>query len=205
MLDDKYIQIINELLKGNEIDEKELDDCVKIFCEKKGVNESKKAIGIYDTYRYIFDKALKIVIIPTLACNFRCVYCYENHDSYIINEEFENNLYLAIIDFIKKHDMRLLAIEWFGGEPLLAYNNIIRFTKKMKEWCIENNVEYGFSMTTNGYLLSLKKYEKLCSLGFTRFIVTLDGFEHTHNKYRYLKNGEGTWKRIFNNLLFIYY
>lgn len=42
--DDKYIQIINELLKGNEIDEKELDDCVKIFCEKKGVNETKKAM-----------------------------------------------------------------------------------------------------------------------------------------------------------------
>lgn len=65
---------------------------------------------------------LKLILIVTRQCNFRCPYCYEEHECKTMRDE----IYDAIIVFIKKQlEMKKydgLHISFFGGEPTLEHD-----------------------------------------------------------------------------------
>lgn len=199
--DPKYFSQINKLICGETISAEEILSEIKPFCVEENVDELKTALGMFN-YKNTFDNTLRLIIVTTNACNFRCVYCYENHDDVItINDEFHSNLLKAIKDYKNSYGFDKIVIEWFGGEPLLVYDKIISIIDDLNNWCERNNVKYQYTTTTNGYYLTKEKYEKLCSKGFKRFSVTLDGFEKTHNKLRVsTKFDENTWSVIYKNL-----
>lgn len=139
-----------------------------------------------------------LVLQPTLDCNFRCPYCYEKHKSVSMNEEVAQNV-VSLIDNVSKENERLL-IGWFGGEPLLEKNLILRLSKKIRQTCDKNQCRYQCSMTTNGYLLDEEFIEHIDEIGLKHIQVTLDGNKEYHNKMRPLINGEGTYEVIEKNL-----
>lgn len=153
-------------------------------------------------YKDTVDDALRLIVVTTMACNFRCVYCYENHDSPLsIDDAFASNLLHAIADYKARYGFKRLIIEWYGGEPLLLYDRLVAFIGELNRWCEQNEVVCQYTATTNGYYLTRERYEHLCSLGFVRFQVTVDGFRETHNKLRAsLQKGEDTWSVIIGNL-----
>ena len=55
-------------------------------------------------------------------------------------------------------------------------------------------------ITTNGYLLDVETFKKLLKCNIYSYEITLDGFESDHNKNRSLKNGNGSYNIILNNL-----
>ena len=75
------------------------------------------------------DNFMHIMILPTDACNFRCVYCYENAENSYMSEENEQ----ALLKYFKKKIPKLsgLRISWFGGEPLVRKEQVLRITKTM--------------------------------------------------------------------------
>lgn len=154
-------------------------------------------------YKDTVDDTLRLIVVTTTACNFRCVYCYENHASSLtIDDAFQANLLNAIADYKERYGFKRLIIEWYGGEPLLLYERLLGFTKDLNRWCEQNEILYQYTATTNGYYLTGERYETLCRLGFIRFQVTVDGFRETHNKLRAsLRQGEDTWSVIVGNLL----
>jgi uncharacterized protein len=58
-------------------------------------------------------------------------------------------------------------------------------------------------MTTNGYLLSPSTFKELVEAGVTSYQISLDGPENIHNLTRIKANGEGTFERIWSNLISI--
>ncbi|GAA2905369.1 hypothetical protein GCM10020220_113250 [Nonomuraea rubra] len=58
-------------------------------------------------------------------------------------------------------------------------------------------------MTTNGYLLDHTAAERLAGLGIRRFQVSLDGPARHHDHTRVRADGQGTFDRIWRNLLSI--
>ena len=65
---------------------------------------------------------MRLTLVPTIACNLRCPYCFEKSKpkGVISNETCDK-----IIDFIKRDKRNpCLDLNWFGGEPLLAINQI---------------------------------------------------------------------------------
>lgn len=143
---------------------------------------------------------LKLMLIVTRDCNFDCAYCGQRHENMIMQQE----TYDAIYNFIEKSLLdkkyELINISFFGGEPLLGYSKIVRFLQKLKRLCEKLNVPLISSMTTNGYLLTSSRFEKLVTLGCKHYQITVDGTAETHNKTRYLRNGKGTWEKIMENL-----
>ncbi len=139
---------------------------------------------------------LNLTLCPTLGCNFRCSYCYEDTQKDItsMSEETMDRL----IDFIKQYkDIRNLSLTWYGGEPLLKFHCICDMTEKMEALGV--NFKW-VGLITNGYLLDSKKIALLNDLHITSIQITIDGPEKIHDSRRVLANGGPTFGRILDNV-----
>lgn len=145
-------------------------------------------------------KVLSLTIIPTYQCNFKCIYCWENTKNHNDNmdEEFQEKLITFIEDKIV--DASSLDIDWFGGEPLLAYDVMQNLLFNIDKICKENKKPYTCSLTSNGYALTEDKVRFLVKHHTHFFQITLDGDKELHNRNRPLKNGGKTYDTILQNL-----
>ena len=152
---------------------------------------------------YIYNNTLRLVLLPSEDCNFRCKFCYENFGE--AKSSMSDETINALIKFIRKNITKFsgLSIDWFGGEPLLAYQEIVEFSQKAKDICAMAKVPYNAMMTTNAYLLDAAMLELMLGCNVTSFHVTLCGFQETHDSIRHLENGGGTFQRIISNLISI--
>lgn len=151
----------------------------------------------YETDRRSYSKYIMgLTIVPTLACNFSCHYCFEEKKrSLSMTEEVED----ALITFINAHkESQKLNLNWYGGEPLLALNTIERLLDKISD---KTTLELNrHTLITNGYFIN----DKVISL-FKRYPldiiqITLDGNRERHNSIRKMKNDSNTYERILKNM-----
>ena len=156
---------------------------------------------VLETYKFYFtNERLKLIILPTEQCNFRCPYCWEDYQYGRMKRPTINGIKSLLSNRAKT--LKLLEIEWFGGEPLLAVDIISEISKHIQELQKKySSLVYRGSMTTNGYLLDNNIFNELYNLGIIRYCICLDGFAEIHNETRKLANGEGTFDTILNNLL----
>lgn len=174
------------------------------FIVEENINEYQEQKQKITEY---FDKKsrfLKIVLYITDQCNFRCVYCPEEHITRVLPENKWNSLYKLIEKGLKENKYDNIMIMFFGGEPLLETKKIINFLEKLK--CLKEiypSVKMQHAMVTNGYLLTSKSYDKLTKLDLKSYQITIDGFKDTHNKLRPRVDGAGTWDTIIKNLKYI--
>ncbi|MCL1998925.1 MAG: radical SAM protein [Turicibacter sp.] len=143
---------------------------------------------------------LLVILIVTRQCNFRCTYCYEKHENKKMDREIYENLKNAIAAEIDYKGYKSVTLSFFGGEPMLEYDEIVNFMEELQKIGKEKNVHIDGSMTTNGYDLTIDKFTKLVNLNVYDFQITIDGFRETHDKNRFLVGGGGTWQRIIDNL-----
>lgn len=144
------------------------------------------------------DKFLSLTLLPTMDCNFRCPYCYEEHIDDVMNESTIERL----ITFAKEQleSRKGIFVSWFGGEPLLKKELIYDISERLIDLCKKVKKPYYAIMTTNGYLLDFETYTKLRKYKVMNYQITLDGVKDTHNTTRILDNGEGTFDTIVHNL-----
>lgn len=195
-----YYKLINEL--NAELDEESA--CVKQLKEKgilihNAINELMLVNSLY--YESALDDKVRIIVMPTEQCNFRCKYCYESYKKGKMTSEDQ----LSLLKFIQRKvvSANKLQVSWFGGEPLEAVDVIENIMKNTIEMCKKRKVQFISDMTTNGYNLTPDIFDKLYSFKVYDYQITLDGTEKQHNKQRVLKNGEGTFNKIVENLLYI--
>lgn len=145
------------------------------------------------------DDNYHLLINPTLNCNFHCSYCYESH----FNSRMDSETFARVKKLIVKRlsEGRDLVISFFGGEPMLYYEDIM---KPLIEFSEQQAVAYGrkFScnMTSNGYLLDEERVKWLSRHSFTHAQITLDGSREVHNRIRYRFIGDNTYDRIVDNV-----
>lgn len=163
----------------------------------KKLNEVKKLYNFL--YEVVNPRILHLVINVTEHCNFRCKYCYEKFSNGEINDEIKDK----IINYIKYNIQNYtgLRISWFGGEPLLALNSINYLSIEFIKICKFHHRSYSADITTNGYLLSKKIFEKLLKLKIHYYQITIDGTKKIHDNQRLLLNRQGTFDKIINNLM----
>ena len=151
-----------------------------------------------------YQKSLHLLLYVTEQCNFRCVYCPEEHLNKTFSDENWEALYKHIKNGVMTKKYESIDVSFFGGEPLLETQKIIPFLEKvykLKE--LNSQFEIAHSITTNGYLLTPDIYDKLTEFGMCHFQITVDGFADTHDKMRPLAGGQPTWEKIIENLMYI--
>ena len=131
----------------------------------------------------------KLVILPTFSCNFKCWYCIQCHKREFMAEQVVELVKKHILYMIQEKKIRSLNIEWFGGEPLLGFENVIYpITSYAKECSDQNNIPFSSSATTNGYLFTKEMLIKMRGLDVVGFQITLDGMREFHDKVRVAPN-----------------
>ena len=163
--------------------------------EEQNAITQKKFLRQFTTFNNSF---LSLTIAPTSACNFSCPYCFEKG---IEHKTMTDEIIEQTINFIvnkSKLTNNKVSITWYGGEPLLVINKITYILDKLRE----NGVEIVYNgIITNGYLLNKKNIGILKEYGIKFIQITLDGATaDSHNKKRFLKNGEGSWDTILSNI-----
>lgn len=151
------------------------------------------------------NKTLFVVIMPTEACNFRCIYCYETHDSVTMSRATINGVKNFLFNLLKDHVFDDLQVSWFGGEPTLCIELMEDMMKYVHKAVAELSptTRVHSTITTNGYNLDTQSFKRLLEVGIDSYQITLDGFQH--DQKRFLRNGGKTLNRIIENLLSIHH
>ena len=175
---------------------------LSILQEKKvlvGPGEEDKILLAHQYQRQAacFDTSrLGLTICPTLRCNFRCPYCFEQ--SQLNGATMPQKTMDRLVDFIKGYkDIRHLSVAWYGGEPLLAFDTICTLTGQLRNLGLTYEKA---GLVTNGYLLDEEKINKLNDLMISAIQITLDGPREMHDTRRVLANGGPTFDRILDNI-----
>ncbi len=143
-------------------------------------------------------KELSLILLPAgEACNFNCVYCYEDHAT---KSRMGKEHLTAIQNFIKSSDVDSITIEYFGGEPLINKSFMIELNEKVKLYSENNGKSFFSSATTNGWFLTSETLKSLYEVGVYAYQITLDGLPKYHNSLRPLNNGGGTFEKIISNI-----
>lgn len=140
---------------------------------------------------------MALTILPTRGCNFGCIYCYEqDRPNVLMNEQTER----AIVKFVcSNSNLKRLSVVWYGGEPLLNFDSMVRLTKMFKQL----NIEYSAKIVSNGYLLTKEKADLMKDLAIRNIQITFDGSEEIHNQRRFLLGGQPTYRKIMDNLKYL--
>ena len=146
-----------------------------------------------------------LTIYPTIDCNLRCWYCYESHEN---NACMDNDTVLKVRKLIRnvicRKKIKNLFLSFFGGEPLLRFEEIVKpFISYTRDMCKDHNVDLYIDITSNGVLMTDDVINDLLSLELNNtplFQITLDGNRKEHNKVKFTKNGRGTYDIIINNI-----
>ena len=139
-------------------------------------------------------------IALTQDCNFDCTYCFEAH---LKNTGISPEVQERVIAYVRRKvpAMRNLNIDWYGGEPLLELETLLRMDREITAICAENGCKFESSISTNGLLLTEDVVDRLraeTSVAVVR--VCIDGPKDLHDQYRPLAGGGSTFDGIWNNL-----
>lgn len=135
-------------------------------------------------------------VLPTFACNARCVYCYEegSKPTHMTEETADRT-----VDFIlrtKKKDAPIL-LSWFGGEPLLGEKIIDRITNGLRE----KGVEFYSTIITNGSLINgriIKKMTDEWRIGTVQ--ISIDGLEDDYIRRKRYYSYDNTFEKVLENI-----
>lgn len=159
------------------------DETTKLFLENTISRFSGNHVGL--------------TIAPTMACNFRCPYCYEKGKEYAtMTPETIAQMKKYIQNL--KNSYKCIHITWYGGEPLMAFDIIKELMEEVYQNFDKKYVSSG--AVSNGYLLTENIVSDLKSLNINCIQITIDGPPEIHNTRRCLPSGDDTFYVILNNL-----
>lgn len=202
-LDDENVPVIKRMFETG--DDSELPEDIRKEFIKTGVLLKESDEEFFKRLKFISYQSrfnpyfLSLTIAPTMACNFKCVYCYEGDR--VQNVTMTDEVIDGLIKFIKKGEYKTLYLTWYGGEPLCAWEKVKTINDKIKELKIPNVIH---NIVTNGSLIDDEKIKFFIDNNFQLIQITVDGDEKIHNERRPMKNGGNSFKSIMTNLDRIY-
>ena len=141
-----------------------------------------------------------VVILPTEACNLRCVYCYQGHTPRRMTSEVQKGVQRLLERLVGERELERLHLDWYGGEPLAAWHVIESIATRAVELAESTGTRLTMSMTTNGTLLTQERFRKLTEWGCRDYQITVDGPESEHDRRRVTAGGEGSFRKIWSAL-----
>ena len=146
------------------------------------------------------NKQYSISINPTLECNFACWYCYEKHPQGYMQSETMEKLKKHLMYMVEKQRITALHLSWFGGEPLLYFNEVVYpISVYAKQLCAQNHIPFYNAMTSNASLFTEDMLPMLNEIELKTYQITIDGDEKRHNKIRN-DHGKPSFSTIINNV-----
>jgi uncharacterized protein len=129
-----------------------------------------------------YSRAVIVGLVLTHACNLACGYCYTGEKKRVrMAPEVASRAVQRALD---EAGGEPLVIQFFGGEPLLEYDLVVRIATEARG----RDADVAFQVTTNGTLLDRERVAELGELG-VHIALSLDGTAEAHDRGRPLAGG----------------
>ncbi len=163
----------------------------------KHVDEVSLLNAEHEYHRYT-DQYVDFTIAPTMDCNFNCTYCFQDKSTSYMGVE----TIAKLVDFIKikAGNCKHINIVWFGGEPLLAMEQIAAISEQLIDFAESKGITYSAVVVSNGYLLTTSCSKLLKKYKVETIAVTIDGTQTVHNERRKSIDGGDSFSTIIKNL-----
>jgi uncharacterized protein len=147
--------------------------------------------------RYL-DRSGALCVMPTEKCNFRCTYCYET----FLKGRMSDSIIDGVIRFLSQQAPRFesYSLAWFGGEPLLQRDVILRIGAAYRELQQKNKFGGSIAITTNGSLLTEPTLRLLADIDVNLYHISVDGPRELHDSQRVTLGGHSTYHSIMDNI-----
>ncbi|MDD4766526.1 MAG: radical SAM protein [Desulfotomaculaceae bacterium] len=132
----------------------------------------------------------------TFNCNLACAYCFI-HDKGAHERMSFATAKNAVDLLLERASYPIVNITFIGGEPLLEFDLIKQITPYALEAAAKKNITVTWAITTNGTLIN-EEILKFFAHNKINLLLSLDGGQKNHDRYRRTKSGEGTWNQIVN-------
>lgn len=136
------------------------------------------------------------------SCNFSCSYCYAEGGQFGQRAQLMDKTvaFAAIEQLIEATPKgERVTIAYMGGEPMLNHKLIHKATRYAFSKGLLHGVKVGFSITTNGSLISEKDIQLFREYGFS-ITISIDGSEEQHNQQRPLVSGKSSYQTVIKNI-----
>lgn len=136
-------------------------------------------------------------------CNLGCSYCYAQEGNFGGEEQnMSAEVALAAVDmlFAQAAAGERVNLAFLGGEPLTNRSLLYACTERAAELAARKRVEVGFSITTNGTLLTAEDGEFFERHGLA-VTISLDGVGEINDRLRSFKGGQGSYERVLKNVM----
>lgn len=127
-------------------------------------------------------------------CNLSCAYCFASQGSFggepsLMSKEVGK----AAIDYFldASKNRKYLDVDFFGGEPLLAFDTVRSVLLHAKREGFRRGKEFRFTLTTNCTLLDDEKISFLRDHDVS-LILSIDGRSEVHDRMRPMRGGQPT-------------
>lgn len=142
---------------------------------------------------------LHLIVNPTERCNLRCAYCYET----FALGKMPQTIVSGVLNLVKRRaekGLKTFRLEFFGGEPLVAWDVVEMLAVRLSDICRANGTEMLGGMTTNGVLLTRARLDRLAAADVRSFQMTLDGPEAVHDRRRVTRQGGRSFDAVWRSL-----
>lgn len=162
------------------------------------INSHLSDLHYSDGIHQYSDSIHSLRFIVTNKCNFNCDYCFAHQGSYGIKP---HNMSIEVvkrtIDFFFTRYKQIKAIDFFGGEPLLAFDVIQYACEYTQQNYPERQLSY--SIVTNASLLNdeisdfFRKYK-------VAIVASIDGPKDLNDLHRKYLNNKGSFETVDANI-----
>ena len=145
-------------------------------------------------------RALSLAVAQ--VCNLGCTYCYAQQGDFGgTSKAMPVEVALASVDrlFGDAAPGERVNLAFLGGEPLVGRDVIHAATERAARLSELRKIPVGFSITTNGTLITPDDADFFEQHGFA-VSISLDGVGETHDGQRPFKSGRGSYARIMANV-----
>lgn len=175
----------NDLMSGKiDKDGDVYDQLVENNFIKNRVNVDRAVSRYRNRKSYLMKGPSLHILVVTLRCNHRCVYCHASaHDMSAKEKDMTREVAEKSLDNIFKTTSKHVVIEFQGGEPLVNWPIVKFIVESARERNKKHKKELSLRLISNFSLMNEEKYRFLIK-NKVELCTSLDGPEELHNKNR---------------------
>ena len=197
MTGSKWINILNTDLTGDvETVGQLIQQGILVF---EGVDETVVFKEWKDRHVHDFS-TMRSKILVTRKCNNQCTYCILVLEAKDMSAAIARKMDDFYLEQIESNHPQQVRDDYLGGEPLMNLDVIIESASRRFYFCKGKGIDYGFTITTNGTLVTPTVMERLKAVGLTAVRVSLAGPAEIHDRLRPAVGGGKTYEKIMKNL-----
>jgi His-Xaa-Ser system radical SAM maturase HxsB len=192
LLDEKDFDLLkSEKPSGKLYDS--LEDCGIIITQK---NQNEIIEKTRKKYGFLFNGTSLHIVVATLRCNMKCVYCQASSVD-PSRKEYDMDLKTAkkTVDFIFQTPAKSITIEFQGGEPLINFDVVKFITQYSKESNKKHKKDLKITLVTNLNAIDEQKLDFLIKENIS-ICTSLDGPKFIHDSNRPLVGNAGSYDSV---------